>query len=227
MSSGSEHGTVSDTRNEKRGRIMNDGVRQPGNLDRKSTYVFSRNLRGERRVSPPLYKLLLTAHIIASVGWLGIVSAEIALGIAAVRSDVPEVSDALLVSIEVVNVTFLPAAIATIVTGVLLSLGTKWGLLRHYWVVTKLALTVGVIVTTLHFGGRFVRQSVAAPSRPVVDDSTILSLASAPTTLLISLSLAHVLMLGTATVVSVYKPWGKTPFGRSKASKPPREGKAS
>jgi hypothetical protein len=42
-----------------------------------------------------------------------------------------------------VNVAFSPAAIGTLVTGILLSLGTKWGLLRHYWVATKLAPTVG------------------------------------------------------------------------------------
>lgn len=105
--------------------------------------MFSRNRRGERRVSPPLYKLLLSAHIIVSIGWLGIVFAELVLGVVALTSDTTEVSDALYLSMEVVNVAFLPAAIATIVTGVLLSMGTKWGLLRHYWAVTKLALTVG------------------------------------------------------------------------------------
>ena len=101
--------------------------------------LFSRNKRGERRVSPPVYKLLLAAHIIVSVGWLGIVFAKLVLGLAAVRSGAPEVSDALYLSMEVVNLAFPPAAIGTIVTGVLLSLGTKWGLLQHYWVATKLA----------------------------------------------------------------------------------------
>jgi len=89
-------------------------------------------------------------------------------------------------------------------------------LLQHYWVATKLVLTVGVIVTAVQLSNRFVRQSISAPSGPAVDNGTILGIASAPT-LLISLSVAHVLMLGIATVVSVYKPWGKTWFGRRKA----------
>ncbi len=178
--------------------------------------MFSSNRRGERRVSPPMYKLLLTAHIIVSVGWLGGVFAKLVLGIAAITSNAPDISDALYVSMEVVDVIFLPAAIGTIVTGVLLSLGTKWGLLQHYWVATKLVLTVGVIVTAVQLSNRFVRQSISAPSGPAVDDGTILGIASAPI-LLISLSVAHVLMLGIATVVSVYKPWGKTWFGRRKA----------
>jgi uncharacterized membrane protein len=171
--------------------------------------MFSRNQRGERRVSPPLYKFLLAAHIIVSVGWLGIVFAKLVLGLAAVTSDAPDVADALYVSMDVVNVAFPPVAIGTIVTGVLLSLGTKWGLLQHYWVVTKLVLTVGVIATAVQLGDRFVRQSIAAPSGQALEGGTILDIASAPTTLLISLSVAHVLMLGAATVISVYKPWGR------------------
>jgi hypothetical protein len=187
--------------------------------------LFSRNKRGERRVSPPVYKLLLAAHIIVSGGWLGIAFAKLVLAVAAATAGAPDVSDALYVSMEVVNVAFPPAAIGTIVTGVLLSLGTKWGLLQHYWVATKLALAVGVIVTGIALVDRLIRQSISAPSGQVVDDGTILGIASAPTTLLISLSVAHVLVLGAAAVVSVYKPWGKTWFGRRKVVLPSRGGK--
>jgi hypothetical protein len=114
---------------------------------------------------------------------------------------------------EVVNVAFSPAAIGTLVTGILLSLGTKWGLLRHYWAATKLALTVGVIVTGIALVNRLIQQSISAPSGQAVDDGAILGITSAPAPLLISLSLGHALMLGTATVVSVYK----SRFGRRRA----------
>lgn len=180
--------------------------------------MFSRNKQGERRVSPRMHKLLLAAHIIVSVGWLGIVFAKLVLGLSAMTSDAREASDALYISMEVVNVAFPPAAIATIVTGILLSLGTKWGLLQHYWVATKLVLTVGVIVTGIALVDRLIRQSISAPTGQAVDDGTILGIASTPI-LLISLSTAHVLMLGIATVVSVYKPWGKTRFGRQNAAR--------
>lgn len=179
--------------------------------------LFSRNRRGERRVSPQAFKLLLAAHIIVSVGWLGVVVAKLVLGLAAITSNAHDISDALYVAMKVVDVIFLPAAIATVVTGVLLSLGTKWGLLRHYWVATKLALTVGVIVTGIALVDRLVRQSISASSGQAVADGTILGVAYAPA-LLISLSVAHVLMLGVATVVSVYKPWGKTRLGRRRVA---------
>jgi hypothetical protein len=105
--------------------------------------LFSRNKRGERRASPRVYRLLLTMHIIVSVGWLGIVFAKLVLGLRAMTSNAPGVSDALYLSMGVVNIAFPPAAIGTLVTGVLLSMDTKWGLLQHYWVATKLALSVG------------------------------------------------------------------------------------
>lgn len=53
----------------------------------------------------------------------------------------------------VLNIAFPPAAIGALVTGVLLSLGTRWGPLQHYWVATKLALSVGVIVTGIALVG--------------------------------------------------------------------------
>jgi hypothetical protein len=175
--------------------------------------VFARNKQGERRVSPSQYKLLLAAHIIVSVGWLGVVFARLVLGLAALRTSAPDIFAALYVSIGVLNVAFPPLAVGTIVSGVLLSLGTRWGLLQHYWVVTKLVLAVGVIVTALQLADRLVRQSLAAPSGPAAAAGPILGFASAPT-LVISLAVVHLLMLGAATVISVYKPWGKTWFAR-------------
>ena len=48
-----------------------------------------------------------------------------------------------------VLVTPPPASVslATLLTGIVLSLGTKWGLLKHYWIVAKLLLTVGVTLS--------------------------------------------------------------------------------
>lgn len=176
--------------------------------------MFLRNKRGKRRASRPLRRFLLAVHVVVSGGWLGVVAAKLVLCVTAASADEPVVSGAFYESAKVVDVVFPPAAIATFVTGVLLTLGTKWDLLGHYWVATKLALTVGVIVTAVGLGDRFVRRSVSAPPGRTADEGTILGAALAPETLLISLSAAHLIMLGVATVVSVYKPWGKTRLGR-------------
>ena len=184
--------------------------------------MFQRNQHGERRVSPSTYKLLLTTHIAVSGAWLGVVVAKLALGIAAITAGPASPPATLYAAIRVVDPTFPPLAIATIISGVLLSLGTRWGLLTHTWVVTKIGLTVGVIATAVPLSDRFVRQAIAAPAPEI-------GLAQAVIPLLV-LSAAHALMLGTATILSVYKPWGKTwlvrpvqaPFSRgSSASRSP------
>ena len=157
--------------------------------------MFSRNSRGERRASPTVYKLLLTSHIMVSVGWLGATFAKIVLGMVAVTGGVLETSIGLYRAMEVLNVAFPPLAVGTLITGGLLSLGTRWGLLDHYWVVTKLVLTVGVIVTGIRMTDAFVDRAMAG----------------APTSLMI-LTTLHVLMLASASIISVYKPWGTTWF---------------
>src|SRR5690242_16765732 len=107
--------------------------------------MFTRNKQGERRLSPRVYKAVLTAHIVASGAWLGVFVGKLALGIAAVAASDPAVAGARYDAMNVLTPAFPVTAIGTIVTGVLLSLGTKWGLLRHYWVATKLVLTFAVI----------------------------------------------------------------------------------
>jgi hypothetical protein len=41
----------------------------------------------------------------------------------------------------------VPLSFASLVTGLIQSLGTSWGLFRHYWIVAKLA--IGVLATIL------------------------------------------------------------------------------
>lgn len=169
--------------------------------------LFFHNKKGERRMLPPVYRLLLAAHVVASGVWLGTAFAKLVLGLAAAMSNDPVVSRSLYLSTEAMNVAFPPTAVATLATGVLLSLGTKWGLLEYYWVATKLAVTIVVVSTGIALADRLILRSISTPS---VADGAILGVVSAPTTLLISLFATHVLLLIVATVLSVYKPWGKT-----------------
>ena len=167
--------------------------------------MFRRNERGEWRASPRVYKLLLTAHIITSVGWLGVVFAKLVLALTAATAASPDVSATLLVALDAVNAAFAPASTGAIVSGVLLSLGTRWGLLQHSWVVAKLVLTVGVFGTAVQVVPRIVGLAVAEP--------TLLGLPWAPAVLL-AFAAVHLLMLAAATALAVYKPWGKTWLGR-------------
>ena len=93
-------------------------------------------------------KLALTAHLTTSVGWLGAVGAFLALAVAGSTSaDTQIVRAAYLAMGLLYSYVVLPLAFGSLLTGLFLSLGTPWGLLRHYWVVIKLLLTtVSVII---------------------------------------------------------------------------------
>ena len=178
---------------------------------------IKRSKQAARRLSPAAYKLVLTAHVVVSVGWLGVVLAKVVLGLVALTTRAPDVAGALYLAMNTLNVAFPPLAIGTAVTGVTLSLGTKWGLVQHYWVATKLVLTVGVIATAVQLGGRLVDQASATPA--VAGTGMNVSIA-AVLPLLTALAVAHLLMLGAATVLSVYKPWGKAWFARRQPAEP-------
>jgi uncharacterized membrane protein len=98
-------------------------------------------------LTPGLRKFIFTAHVIASVGWIGAVVAYLALVVAALTSDDGQTVRAAFRAMELLYFVLVPLAIAALVTGIVQSLGTTWGLLRHYWVVFKLLLTV--IATTV------------------------------------------------------------------------------
>lgn len=150
-----------------------------------------------RRLSPRLRKLVLATHVLVAVGWFGVVVAKLVIEIGAATSSDQDVHRAAYVFMGAFDrAIFPPAALSTLLTGIILSLGTAWGLLRHYWIVAKLVLTVAVIVTGVVFVGAWVEQAIAAGSGPI----------SMP---LIYAALAHLLMLAAATVISVYKPWGR------------------
>ena len=103
-------------------------------------------------LTPGPRKLVLTVHLTCSVGWIGAVVAYLALGAAAATSqDAPTVRAAW-VGMEVVGWSaVLPLALAALLTGLVISLGTPWGLFRHYWVLISLGLTVlATAVLLLH-----------------------------------------------------------------------------
>ena len=103
-----------------------------------------------RVMTPRIRKAALVADVVCSVGWLGMVLAFIAMAVMGIVSaDEMAVRGTYRVMEQVAWWALVPLAVASLVTGVLQSLGTTWGLFRHYWVVFKLGLTVvatGVLV---------------------------------------------------------------------------------
>jgi len=97
-----------------------------------------------------LRKLALTVHVTSSVGWLGAVAAFLALSIAGVTSqDAQMVRSAYLAMNLIAWFVIVPLCFASLLTGLVSSLGTPWGLFRHYWVLMKLLITLPATLVLL------------------------------------------------------------------------------
>jgi hypothetical protein len=150
------------------------------------------------RFPPRIRKAVLTAHVVTAVGWLGAEVVVLALAVAGQAGADPAV---VYPAIGLVGPPLLvPLAVAAWVVGVVGSLGTPWGLLRHWWVIAKLAsTTVMAALVLLALRPTLVAAADLGAALPAPERGQLVVASSVATTLLV---------LNTA--VSVYKPWGRT-----------------
>jgi hypothetical protein len=163
-------------------------------------------------MTPSLRKLVLTAHIIFSVGWIGAVAAFLALAITGLTGhDAQMVRTAYLAMGLTARFVIVPLAFASLLSGLIQSLGTPWGLFRHYWVLVKLFLTIFatiVLLKKMPLIGYAARRATETPL-----SSADLRAAGIP---LVVHAAGGILVLLVVTILSVYKPWGLTSYGRLK-----------
>jgi len=101
-------------------------------------------------MTPGVRKLALTLHVLASVSWLGSVAAFLALAIVGLRNADAQIVRGCYMAMEVTTrYVIVPLCFASLLTGLVSSLGTTWGLFRHYWVAIKLTLTILATVVLL------------------------------------------------------------------------------
>ena len=83
-------------------------------------------------LAPNLRRSAFTAHVIASVGWLGAVAAFLALAVAGVASHSPQTMGAAYLAMGLVYGWVVgPFGVASVLTGLVSSLGADRGLLRR------------------------------------------------------------------------------------------------
>src|SRR5688572_12229990 len=159
-------------------------------------------------MTPGLRRFTFTTHITSSVGWVGAVLVFLALAAIALTSqDERTVRGAYLVMAPAAWFVLVPLAHASLFSGIALSLGTTWGLFRHYWVVLKLVLTAFSTVILMIYMGTF-RQMAGVAADPVID----LRLVRNPSPMVHAILALVVLLL--ATMLGVYKPFGMTEYGK-------------
>jgi hypothetical protein len=132
----------------------------------------------------PVRQVWMILHVACSVGWLGVLAACLTLRVTA---DGPA-NDAAAATLT--GVFFLPGTLLVLVTGVVLGLGTRWGLVKFYWVLAKLVVALVLL----------------AVANLVVPDGLALTFLTGATSL--------------ALVLSILKPWGRIAWRRAPARTP-------
>jgi len=151
-------------------------------------------------------KLVLTIHPTFSLGWVGTVVAYVALGLDTVAAQDPQTVRAGWIAMELLGwYVIVPLAVAALLTGLVISLGTAWGLFRHYWVLISLTRTVlatGILI--LHMPSVSTTASVVRGG----DSGQIAQLGGD-----LGHAVGGLVVLLVITVLNVYQPQGLTPYG--------------
>ncbi|MGP4029390.1 hypothetical protein [Actinomadura sp. 3N407] len=165
----------------------------------------ARRQEGLFRLGRKWRKATLITHIISAGSWIGIdviVAVLVLTGRFGTTDEVRGLAYQALATFVVWPM--LISALVCLTTGVILGLGTRWGLLRYWWVAIKLALNLTLcvlILVALQPGmdevGEYGRSLGTGASEPRAVSDLFYPPAVSLTTLTI------------ATVLAVAKPWGR------------------
>jgi len=159
---------------------------------------------------PRLRKIMLTAHLTVSIGWIGAVVAYLALVLTAMTNQDAQLLRAAWLAMELTGwFAIVPLALASLLTGLVMSLGTKWGLFQHYWVLISLVLTIfatGVLLEHMQTVNLFAGMAAQTPNGDISELRGGLwgELLHAGVGLLVLLVIE---------VLNMYKPRGMTLYG--------------
>ena len=162
-------------------------------------------------------KFALTAHVICSVGLLGAIAGFLALAVAGLTSQNDQTVRAAYLAMDLIaRSVIVVLAFASLLTGLIQSAGTPWGLFRHYWVLAKLLLTVFATIVLL------VKMELIAYAAGLSAETTLsrADLRAAGLQLVIHAS-GGLLVLLVPAVLSVCKPPGMTRYGWRKQYEQP------
>jgi len=162
-------------------------------------------VRARWRMRPRTRKGVLVAHIVAAGAWIGL---DVMLGVLVFTPLLTSDTALAALCYQALPLLFWPiqlTGLASLVTGVVLGLGTHHGVVRHWWVLVKLVLNV--VLTSL----------VVVLLGPAMDDAAEVGRRLAAGVPADGIDLSGLvfppLVSGTAlviaTVLAVYKPWGR------------------
>ncbi len=165
--------------------------------------------RAQKTMPPPVRKLLLVAHVTSSVGSLGGVAAFLALAIVGLTSqDAQTVRAAYVANGFIAWYIILPLLLTALLIGIVQSLGSPWGLFRHYWVLAKFFLTIVTVVVLLN-QMEGISHIAAVAAETTISSEDLLGLRRS----LRTHAAGGLVVLLVLVALSIYKPRGVTRYG--------------
>lgn len=162
------------------------------------------SLQSRLRLSPRARKVVLITHIASAGSWLGL---DLALGILVLTAFTADAQPAAVAAASIASLATWPLitiGLLTLASGLVLGLGSKFGLVRYWWVLVKLALNLVLVALVV---------LVLAPGTGVLAASALDALDSGTSVELRSTLVFPPIVSSTAVIVAmslaVIKPWGR------------------
>ncbi|MBC3191918.1 hypothetical protein H7X46_12675 [Pseudonocardia sp. C8] len=185
-----------------------------------TTATHPRPTRTPRRLGVRTRRAVLVTHIASAGAWLGVDVAMAVLIVTAMTTDEPATLIFSLQTLELVSIwPLLACGLLCLLSGVALGLGSKWGLVRYWWVAVKLVLNVvltGLVLVALRSEvttqAELARRLAAGEAVTFDLGNLVFPPTVSPTLLLVAITL------------SVVKPWGRIRRGAGSGSGATRSG---
>lgn len=168
-------------------------------------------------LSPRARKGVLIVHLAGSIGWIGADISLLALAITALTTGSPRLGQGA-IAVAGLLVTWVsgPLAVLALLSGIALSLATRWGVVRYRWTLVSFVLTLAMAAAVNFALGPMLRGFADAILAAEPDIPVAAAMDSTPMHVLVPPCVAFVALM-FVTVINVYKPWGRTRRGPDKA----------
>lgn len=169
---------------------------------RSMSFTLGRHLR----------RTTLLLHVLCGVGWMGLDLGLMVLVVSGATTGDGAVAAAAYTTAHLVIPVVVPAlAVGMLLSGVVLGLGTRYGLARWTWVLTKLA--IGVLLTALVFVA-LLPGVMGIPDDLAGTADQVRSAVGGSARDLVFPPFVSFTLLTVSMVLSIWKPWGRTPWAQ-------------
>jgi hypothetical protein len=162
------------------------------------------------QLRPKPRKALVAAHAVSAACWIGVALTFVALSVVAMSANDIRTTQTIYELMATFDITLLPwTNFATFLTGIALSMTTKWGLTRYYWVAAKIAIAVGILIMAFGFLHDALEHAGHEAATLASSGGRAADISGASDIVFWGFGCALLSLIG-ALLLSLYKPGGRT-----------------